>query len=174
MDLKREISKNPIALLVVAGENFAKNTTVILKTFSKDIVCYTTINKGVDALLDVLAKNKIKKDNFFFIDAVTKTILEPRKQVNCVFVSSPSAITELGLEISKCIEQKFPVIIIDSLSTLSIYHPVDTLSHFVHHLINKTRTSGKTSLLFMISDKDKEKDLYRAVEPFMDKVVYLK
>lgn len=173
MDLKKEVSQNSIVLLVIAGENFSKNTEVILKTFSKQKVCYTTINKGVDVLIDTLNKNKIAKENFYFIDAVTKTILEPKKQSNCIFISSPNSLNELSLAIHNCIQKKFPLLVIDSLSTLSIYHSANNLSHFVHHIINEAR-SEKVSIIFLISDKDKNGDLYGSIEPFMDKVVHLK
>lgn len=169
-----EIFESKVVCIVSPGDKFNENIIKIVKVIKNKRVCYVTLNKGADALLEYFKKNKIKSENFFFIDCVSKTITSPKSKSNCVFVSSPNALTELSLAITKCIDSDFSVILIDSLSTFMIYHKAETMNHFFHNLSNKIRTKEGENLILILSNKDKNSEVFKKIELLVDKVVEMK
>ncbi|MBT3324190.1 hypothetical protein HN681_02485 [archaeon] len=89
----------------------------------------------------------------------------------CVYISSPNAITELSLALNKVVDSKsVDIILIDSLSSLLVYHKPNILMKFVMHLINKIRDS--TIILFLVSsDHEKKSELFKKIEPLVDNVI---
>jgi len=175
MNIKNEIKKNNIVLLVIPNENY-NNILVnaVKKIVNNDNICYITLSKGYDALTIFFKKNKIKLDNFFFVDSITKTVKMTKNTRDCIFVSSPNSLTELSLTITKVVKkQKSKFIILDSLSTLLIYHKDDIVTKFAQGLINKFETT-ESNIVFTITAKDKYSDLFKNVQVFVNKVISTK
>ncbi len=97
----------------------------------------------------------------------------PKSQKDVEFVSSPSALTEISLAITKCIGQGYLLVIIDSLSTFMIYHKPEILNRFLHSLSNKIR-EAEGELILTTSIEDKNSDVFRKVSVLMDKTLSLK
>ena len=174
MNIQDEIKENNIVLLVIPNEEY---NDILIDTVKKIIdnekICYITLNKGYDASIIFLKKNKIKTDNFFFIDSITQTVKQQKDTKDCIFTSSPNALTELSVAISKVAKnQKSKFIIFDSLSTLLIYHKDDIATKFVKSLINKFETT-ETNLVFTITTKDKESILFKNLQMSVNKVINL-
>ncbi len=167
-----KVLDSKVTLLVVPGEKYHQAILHFLKKISSRKICYVTTNKGYSALVEDFTKKKLHLSHFFFLDCVTKTILEPRKEKNCWYLSSPRALTEISLAITKLMNFS-EIIFFDSISPLLIYNNPEALRQFVHHLANQTRMNRELYLVLVISDKDKKTDLFRQIEPLVDKVLNL-
>jgi hypothetical protein len=173
MDLDK-ILESKVACIVLPGDKFNEEIIKILKKIKNKKICYVTLNKGADVLLESLNKNKINQKNFFFIDCVSKTIIQPKERENCQFISSPNALIEISLTINKCIDSGFPLVIVDSLSTFMIYHDSETIIHFFHSLSNKIRNEEGKILILTISNKDKDSEVFKKMEIIVDKIIEVK
>ena len=63
------------------------------------------------------------------------------------------------------------VVVIDSLSTLMIYHKPDVLIRFISSMINKISGFKNTKLVLTMLEKDMESDVYKSVSSFVDRVI---
>ncbi len=173
MDLIKEIFQTKVILLVVPGDTYNNSLLKFIKKIDKRKICYITINKTYTGLIEVFKKNHINFKNFTYVDCVTKTITDPKKIPNCVFVPSPNDLTEISLAITKFIYSYSSVILIDSLSTLLVYHKPKKLTSFIHSIANRIRES-EAILILTISSRDIKTELFKEVEVLVDEVVKLK
>ena len=173
MNIKNEIIENNSVLLVIPNEFYNDALMRTINQIADGKICYITINKGYSALTLLLKKNKINLNNFFFIDCITKTVKAAKDAKDCIYVSSPNALSELGITISKSVQKHKPrFIILDSLSTLLIYHKDDVVSKFAQGLINKYETT-ESNLIFTITTKDNQTNLFKNLQMFINKVIDL-
>ncbi len=173
MDFSK-ILNSKILCVVIQGDKFNQRVLEIAKKIKDKKVCYVTLNKGADVLLESFKKNKINPKNFFFIDGVSRTIIIPKPIQNCQFISSPNALTEMSLAINNCINRGFNIVLIDSLSTFMIYHNADAINQFFHNLSNKIRTEKDKNLILTLSNKDKNSEVFKKIEIIVDKVIEIK
>jgi KaiC/GvpD/RAD55 family RecA-like ATPase len=169
--IKKELVGNQIVLVMIPSASYNDKIIKLMKSLSSGSVCYVTFNKTSDSLTEMFKKKKIKTDNILFIDAITKTIKKvPDKNANSYFCSSPAALTEISLAISKVLKHNFDVIIIDSLTNLLIYQKKNPVSKFVTSLINKIKTTDTKALLYALDVKDQE-NLIKETSTMIDKIV---
>jgi hypothetical protein len=168
-----EIPRNKSVLIVVAGENYNKNVLEIAKNLQNEKTGYITFNKGFDFFVENLKKNKINSSNFLIVDCITKTLMNAKPVDNCIFVSSPNALTEISLVVNKLMKKEISNFVVDSLSNLLIYHKDEIISRFVQDLIQKERKNGKT-LAFLISNKDRQSRLFSEIEILVDEIIEMK
>ncbi|MFA5406267.1 MAG: ATPase domain-containing protein [Candidatus Nanoarchaeia archaeon] len=166
------LSENKIILLLVPGITYNQSILKFSRTLSNRYVCYVTLNKSFSALVESFKYKRVKADKFFFIDCVTKTVISPAREKNVSFIKSPSALTDLSLAIKKQLP-KSDIIVIDSLSTLLIYHEPDRVANFIHNIINKVQLNKKTILIVLMSKSDSDNTLFKKVEVMVNKVVKL-
>lgn len=171
--MSSNLLESKVVCVILPGEGFNEKIIGLVKKIKDKKVCYVALNKGADIIIESFGKNKIDLKNFFFIDCVSRTIINPKKIDNCQFVSSPNALTELSLAIGKCIDSSFSVILVDSLSTFMIYHNAEEISHFFHNLSNKVRAEEK-NLILTLSNKDKNSEVFKKIEIIVDKVIEIK
>jgi|SRR3989338_4835287 len=171
--LKDIIKENNSVLFIFSDKNY--NELLINKVkeiVNNDKVCYATLNKGRDAIVASLKKNKIKSDNFFFVDSITETVVDIKNTKDCIYVSSPNALEEIDSAIDKAVEKQNPkFIIFDSLNSLKIYHKNNMILNFIKDLIDKTKEINLH--LILIACQDKESDLCKKLLMFVNKVVDL-
>ena len=86
-----------------------------------------------------------------------------------MFVSSPDALTDISMAITKSYEN-VSAVLIDSISTLSFYHDNNMLLRFVNNIINKSRIKSK-NMYFVVSGKDKDTALSKELSVLVDKVI---
>jgi len=172
IDIKDEIKKHQIVIVVIPNEQYSEKILYLSKTlaeFGKTI--YVSINKPYSSVVDLLQKNRIPVDRFFFVDAVTKTVKPFGKDGSVEFVSSPSALTELSLTISNIVERdEFYSMLFDSLSTLLVYQNPLMVTKFVHNLISKFRTM-KTKAVLTILKGGMSSELINDLSMFADKII---
>jgi hypothetical protein len=171
-NLKKEIEDNQIIVLVIPNKSYLDRLILLIKTLIKEgKILYISINKPYFTLMDSFQKHAISKDHFFFIDAITRTVKKPEPTKNVEFISGPSALTELSLNISATLKkQKFYCVLFDSLSTLLIYQNMLMVTKFAHSTISMLRTC-KVKLIFTVLSGDISSDLTKDLSMFADKVI---
>ena len=173
MDIAKELSSNQTILLIMSSDNYNKSSIDVTKPLTDGSVCYVTLNKTYSAIKENLEKSKINLTNIVFIDAISKSIQQKAKQTeNCYFISSPGALTEMSLTISKFIKHDFNYIIFDSLSNLMIYEKKAPVAKFVSSLVNKIKGSKTKAVFFAVSVKEQDA-LIKETSMFVDKVINL-
>ncbi|MBL7056637.1 hypothetical protein ISS07_07015 [Candidatus Woesearchaeota archaeon] len=172
MSLKKAVYKNNVILLVVPNKDYNKIILRQIKSLKGKKVCYVTTNKGHNALVSSFEKNNINVKDFFFIDCVTASITKPKiVPPNCKLISSPKALTELSIAVNKYIELHAPLIFIDSLSNLLVYHKPRALINFVHNLANKVRECSPVVIVLTIAKEDKKSDFFKKIQVVADEVI---
>ncbi len=174
MDITKELEENQTILLLVPGEEYNNVIKDITKDLSKKSLCYVTLNKTSDALKDTFKKGNIETENIIFIDAISKTIKGITGEIDdCYFVSSPGALTEMSLVISKFLSHNFDYLIFDSITNLAIYERKEPIGKFISHVINNIRVGGTKAVFLALKVKEQEA-LMQETEMFVDKVIDLK
>ena len=173
-EIKAELEKNQNILLVMPSTDYNKVVLQTVRKLSSHSIAYVTLNKTYDSLLELFKKNKINTKNIVFIDAISKTIKKvPNQTENCFFVSSPGALTEISIVISKFVQKGFEYLIFDSLTNLLIYEKRAPVAKFVSSLVNKIRQSKTKAVFYALSVKEQEA-LIQEAGMFVDKTIELK
>jgi archaellum biogenesis ATPase FlaH len=160
-------------LLLIPGGEYLRLSKAIIKELSRKSICYITLNKTQEALEEMFRKNKIKSDNIVYVDAITKTIKSVPDQGNkAYFVSSPGALTELSLVISKFLNHHFDYLIFDSITNLMVYEKKAPVVKFIHNLAAKIKDS-QTKAIFYALDVEEQKGIIQECSMFVDKVIDL-
>ena len=176
----RKIKPGTISLLISDAQDIMTNNLNLLKNFLKKdrVGVYITINQPFFSLEKQLEANKIKIDNLFFIDLISSTVsLRSEKTEKCLFINSPSSLTELGIAIEQLIttiEGKEKFLIIDNIAALLIYNSTDVTSKFAHFIINKMRVNNITGIIMTIEEEETGKGLIDTISSFCDNVIKIK
>ena len=119
-------------------------------------------------------KKGVNLNNITWIDAISKTLKNiPSQTEGCYNVSSPGALTELSLTISKFIKHKFDYIVIDSVNNLLIYRDKTVVIKFLVDLVSKLEGNNTNLILHALAVKEQE-GLIREISTFVDKVIKIK
>jgi archaellum biogenesis ATPase FlaH len=174
MNIKKEIEENQIIVVIIPNELYLKKLIFLIKLLIENgEILYVNINKPYSSLIEVFRKKGIPVDRFFFIDTVTKTVVEPEPVENVEFVSSPSALTELSIAISKMLRnKKFYCVLFDSLSTLLVYEGSLTVIKFTHSLMSKFRALNSKGV-FTVLKGDIKTELIKDLNMFADRIIDL-
>jgi archaellum biogenesis ATPase FlaH len=145
-----QVKKNEVALVIIPSSAYKKKEMSLVKALSKKYgaICYVNINRPFGSLIKEMQSNKIKEENFFFID--TTTAKSATEHERCIYLESPSALTNLSIMIKKTLNtKKFDAILFDSLSSLLTFHNVDTLTKFIHDLFSVVKKAGVAAIFTM-------------------------
>jgi hypothetical protein len=167
------LKKNEVVIAVIPSGSYKKKSVEIVKqlTSGSKSVCYVNTTIGHDALSAKLKKLKVKEDKILFIDAISKKPKEEEK--NCIYTGSLHALTDLSITIKNVLgTKKFEVLLFDSLSSLTNYHNVNSLTRFTHDLFGVVKKSGAVGVFTM--PKGSSKELMADIGMFADKVVEVK
>lgn len=141
------------------------------KQLSEKKICYITLNKTKNALIDLFNGENINTESMFFIDAITKSIKQVENTKNCYFVSSPEALTELSIVITEVLEQKFDYLIFDLLTTLMIYQRTEEpVIRFISNIVNRIKTFDCKCIFYILNIK-KHEALIEESFMVMDKIL---
>ena len=171
LDIKKELSSNQTILLVMPGANYNQVIVDNMKKISGKSVCYVTLNKTAGALIELFKKKKINLDNVIFIDAISNTIKKiPEKSDRIYYVSSPGALTELSLAISKFLGHGFEFFVFDSLTSMTIYQKKSPVNRCVSSIINQIKI-GDTKAIFYALKVDEQEAMIKETGMSVDKII---
>ncbi|PIN85674.1 MAG: hypothetical protein COV47_00970 [Candidatus Diapherotrites archaeon CG11_big_fil_rev_8_21_14_0_20_37_9] len=154
-------------------ETYNHSIPAIAKQVSGETVLYLTLNKTAKAIKEIFEKNKVKTDNFLFIDCITKSVLSARNTEDCIFVSHPTAFTEISIAISKAMKKGYNFFIMDSLTNLLVYENQNTVSKFVSSISTRVKTIDGTGIIYAMKSAEQD-TIVREAKLFADKIVTFK
>jgi len=170
-----ESGSRQILVLVMPEDNYTEHLLLVVKEISKlpGKICYISLNRPYNSLVGIMQHSGLDLKKIHFIDAITKTAQLTTKCDECEFISSPGALTELSVTISKLMDTgDYKYIIFDSLSTLLVYESDTTITKFVHYLMAKVRVAG-CNAIFTCLKQDANSILIKDINMFADKVIDL-
>ncbi|MBW2984332.1 hypothetical protein KY361_04410 [Candidatus Woesearchaeota archaeon] len=182
VEIKKKVEKeleslqeNFIIAVISSSESYsALNTAIVDYMVNKKKMpgVYVTMNKPYETVINNLKKCGIDTKKIFFVDAISNVIGNKKLiSENCIILDSPSALTELGIVISKAFgSKKIKFLLMDSLSTMLVYNKVDTTVKFIHYLITQLR-KYKLSGIILSLEKDMESKTIDSITQFCDKVI---
>lgn len=175
----KELSGHSTVLVICSAQKMIDGTVDVISELLKthDAGVFITVNQPYKAIDRILRERRIETDKLFFVDCITKTATEKAEKAdNCLYISSPSALTEIGIAITEALEKlrgenKF--VFIDSLGTFLIYNSSGSISKFSHFLITKISILGVDGI-FMFVEKEMDEKLIAELESFSQKTIKLK
>lgn len=136
--------------------------------------CLVTINKPSAAVLDTIERLRLDQRRFLIVDAVSRGAGIEERRHNVVYVSSPGAITELGIRVGGAIERAdVEAVIFDSISALLVHAGEAEVLEFVHMLVSRVR-GRRVKALFPVVREDLNTPAVKNLNMFADAVVDLK
>jgi len=173
VDIKKELDENQTVLLLMPSAEYNDVLVETMKKISGGSIVYVTLNKTNDSLEEMLKKKRINVKDTVFIDAISKTIKKtPDQAERTYFCSSPGALTEISLAVSKFLKHDFDYLIFDSLTSLLVYQKKAPVGKFVSSLINKIKQSKTKAIFYALSVKE-QSALIEQAGSFVDKVIDL-
>lgn len=173
MHLERQLDKRQIVALLFSNERYQNELAKLIK-FSAEHgkkICYVSLNMTHHALAEIFKQCKVDPKKFFIVDAVTPTVMIPKPVEGVSFVTNPCAATELGIQIGKAYEEnKFDLMLFDSLSTLMGRAQGLDVMRFVHALTTRIRVF-KSRAIFPILRDDMDSMQGRDLSMFVDAVI---
>ena len=171
----KKLKDDEITLITSPAEELLKNDIKVIKKLSRNHKgVYVTINQPYVALKRILEKKKVNLDNIFFIDMISSTVsAEPERTKQCLFINSPTSLTELGIAIEQLInsiKENKKFIFFDNLSAFLIYNELNVLSEFSHFIINKMRVNEVAGVIMSV-EEEMGKELLDTISSFCDNVI---
>ena len=171
--LAQALFEESSTLLIIPPAQYNDVIATVPKRLQGKSVCYVTLNKTYNALVEVFEREQVDLSSFVFIDAITKSIGKVENKETCYFVSSPQALTELSIVMAEFLEYAFDYVIVDSLTTLLIYQKSEEpVLKFLSNMLNKIKKSGAKSIFYVVNVDD-HKQLIQQASMILDEVVDL-
>jgi len=131
-------------------------------------VVYVTITKPYHLILRQFG-NVIEQSAITFIDCVSRAAGIQTDDDRCYFLDSPSQLEQLILIIVNNVkntgEHQQPIVVLDSLSTLSLYNDGLLVTEFFSHLLNNLNLYNTHTISLCLEEEMNE---------YMSKMLYLK
>jgi len=135
--------------------------------------CLVTTNKPSAAIIDMVGRLGLRTTSFLIVDAVSRGAGIERKDENVIYISSPSAITELGIRVGDALERaEVEAVVFDSISALLIHAREPEVLEFVHILVSRAR-GRKVRAIFPVAREDLNTSAVKNLNMFADAVVDL-
>lgn len=166
-DIHHLMSNKKSAIAVMKSNDYNSASMDIVKDLDGGSLCYISLNKTYASLKEAFKKKKINSNNILVIDTISKTMKNTPDESRCFYVSSPSALTELSLAISKFLEYNFDYLIFDSITNLKVYHSKDKVLRFISTVINRIQNTNTKAIFYATNLKDSE-GLIKESRIFMD------
>jgi hypothetical protein len=158
-------------LVLIPSIKYNEIIIQVPKQLAEKSICYVTLNKTYNALVEIFCREKINLENIVFIDAITRSISRVENSKNCYYVSSPQALTELSIAITELLKQNVDYLIFDSLTTLLLYQrAVEPVIQFISNTVNKIKKYGGKGVFYVLNIHDHQL-LIEESFMIMDKII---
>jgi len=174
----KNLPENFVVMAIVPFKNFEEANmhllSMIIKRYNSK-GSYININRPYKSMVQLLDDKNINTKNLFFIDCITKEVRESTgENENCYFVGSPSNLTEIAIALDPVFKEgKHKFIFLDSLDTLAIYNPIESVIKFAHFLTSKVRLHNLSGVMLAVHENSDER-LMMDLAQFCDKVIDLR
>ena len=160
------------SLILITSKDYNDTILPQIKEISSkhNKVCYVTLNKTYGALNNLLEKQKINADKFYFIDFITPKVFKINRSEKCVFLDSLD-LNEFADKVLNTIKlKKIDVLVFDSLSSFLIYRSQDDLLNFSDYVISFLEEMGVDIILFAL-DEDSDNSAIKQIKMRVDKTI---
>lgn len=171
-----EMDDADIWQILVDGDSYTDTIYKILHNMVNDKKMpgvYVSLNRPYDVVKKKLEKI-IDVRWLIFIDGITNlTGIKPQKRDGCLFLSSLTNLTDMGITIDQAIDainSDKIFILLDSLSTMSVYNDDDVVFKFMHYLMGRIRMKG-ISGIFITIKLDKGNDITKQLSLICDRTI---
>lgn len=168
--------ESPFTVLTLVSSNeYTQMQNEILRKFQEQNVIYITISNSYKKILSQLEKEKISSEKISFIDMISVNRgIETAQEENVSLIMSPTGLTELVEQLEKNLKKtgKNTIVILDSISTMTVYNDTDTTEKVIHTMIGKINTNNASAILMSSDSKETEK-LTKTIGQFVDKTIVI-
>lgn len=157
MDIAKILNKDQNVVLICkkkSPEETLLDICASLKNRSKRI-CVVTVNKPVSFLIKKFEEKKINYSNVYFIDCISSSLMNQFPSSQCVYVSSPKALTELAIALNR-LPKDIDLVILDSFSGLAFYNDIFLTYRFMNSIISKFRKKSLKSICLVVGETKQE------------------
>lgn len=138
-------------------------------------VIVVTTNNPYKILSRDYERGGIDPEKVFFIDAITKyaTGKDMTGIKDCIFISSPSDLTGMGIAISEVLKKpksEKVCVLLNSVNSMLIYITPENLIKFIHFIASKLRIF-EVSGIFLAVEKGIDPTTLVQLQSFIDEVV---
>ena len=179
-DLNKHLKNLPdeFVILIISPEDIYDKTNItILKLLCNEEKLsglYATFDRPYSSLFETLSNSGVDMSKLFFIDLVTKTKEgKTERTENCLFISSPKNISDLGIAIDEAIhasKSRKKFLFVDSVSALTLYNSMGTAKKFEHFLTIRMRLGNLKGILISLNE-GREKEIIPFLAQFCDKII---
>lgn len=166
-----------LVILSPKNANYSDSILKIIKYLNEDLKGdggIVIFNRPYEDYIKLLKSNKIKTEKLKFIDCVTKlSKKEPGKEDNVLFIRNPMNLSDIAIGITQVIssmKSKEKFLVIDSLSTLLIYHDSSTITQFMHFVSSKLRNENVKGVIVLL-ERDMKEQIGSVVSQFAELVL---
>lgn len=145
-------------------------TTTIDPVF--DQALFVCANRPHGSVRDNAPKG-VDMDRFQYLDCVSAlTGMVPPSEPGVHFVESPTMLEKIGLRAEQMLKRSDGkcILILDSLSTLSVYSDVQAVTELVHNLVTRLRRLNAGAALILV-ERQAPSGLEDAIAPLCDRTV---
>lgn len=162
-------------LTLVISNDYTQIQNEILRKFQEQNIIYITISNSYTKILSQLEKEKINSKKIRFIDMVSvdRGIENPEEE-NITLIESPTGLTELVEQLVKNLKNtgENTIVILDSISTMTVYNDTSTVEKVIHTMIGKINTSNASAILISSDSKGTEQ-ITKTIGQFVDKTIVI-
>ncbi len=162
-----------IYALVISPENYndVLDSTMKVLTNNFDLPgIYVTVNKNYDVMMGRFKEVDAKLGKVLVVDASGQ---KNKKEIDNCFVTKSKSLTEISLAISGAAQTtNFKFVLFDSISTLLVYHHLDSVQKFSQFIVSKMRNLEVSLVLITLNDAESQKVL-PFISQFCDKVIVI-
>ncbi len=168
-NILNQLKKDQNIVVICNSKKHEKTMIKLHKAVSKKFkkIGMITVNKSFSALIEKFQEQGIDYSNYYFIDCISEKNMIVSQSKQCLYVSSPTALTELSLSVGKL--RQIDLIILDNISSLLLYNKDAEILKFLHGMMTKIRQI-KTKAIYSIL-KESKKEFLADIELFADAVV---
>jgi len=171
INITEEIVEYQSTLINIPHGKYNDIVSLIPKQLSGKRICYITLNKTYESLIEIFENENVDMNSIVFIDAITKSVNKVENTNNCYFISSPQALTELSIAIDAFLTLNFDYIILDSITTLLIYQKAEEpVIRFLTNIVNKIKKYNCKGIFYILDIKEHSL-LIEESSMLMDKII---
>ncbi len=176
MGMKKATSKafcESATLLILPPEKHTEILKKILGAISGEKVCFVSLGRTYDAVLEDMRQAGISPQDSFVLDCVTSPFSQSDKPPEHVtFIPSPDALTDLNIAIIETLKnENCGILVFDSLSTLLTYRDGPLVARFTDFVVGKVREL-KARAIFTCLENDSKTQAISEITIHMDRVAH--
>jgi archaellum biogenesis ATPase FlaH len=143
------------------------------RTISKEFrkICVVTVHNPFPVLVRKFQEEGINCSNYRFIDCISAKNMAVKDSEQCIYISSPLALTELAIAMEKIrTTHQMDLLILDNISSLLVYNNESAVLRFLHAMMTKLRRANVTTICPILEEEGKREEFMADLSLFADAV----